>query len=142
MLTQRTNRTNRSLWMMAASLLIGSFAIVWWQPSEPQRETAEASSAEDNGLSGPLPGYPDTVDAGRNAALRDLAMGRLKIGLWGDLDSSVFERAKAAGLDPAPLGCIIGGYGTRFWHGYNSVVKQTSPYNGFWIPDLEIDEEA
>jgi hypothetical protein len=142
MLTQQTYRMNRSMWMMAASLLIGSFAIVWWQTAEPQSEAAEESSVEDYGLSGPLPGYPDTADAGRNAALRDLAMGRLKIGLWGDLDSSVFDRAKAAGLDPAPLGCVIGGYGTQFWHGYNSVVKQTTPHNGLWIPDLELGEEA
>jgi hypothetical protein len=142
MLTQQTYRMSRSLWMMAASLLIGSFAVVWWQTTEPQSETAEESSIGDYGLSGPLPGYPDTESAGRNAALRDLALGQLKIGLWGNLDSSVFERAKAAGLEAAPLGCIIGGYGTRFWHGYNSVVKQTTPHNGLWIPDLELGEEA
>ena len=77
------------------------------------------------GLSAPPMGLPDTVEAGRDQALQDLTRGELLVGLWGDLETSAFERYEAMGLRPVALGCLKGGYGSNFWRGYNQVALQT-----------------
>lgn len=99
---------------MVVGLVSDSGESAPWHPEEPGFF----------GLSAPPDGLPDTEEAGRDQALRDLSRGELLIGLRGDVEYTAFARYEALGLRAVALGCVKGDYGSNFWRGYNKVASQ------------------
>lgn len=65
--------------------------------------------------------YLDTPEAGAHAARADLQRGIRKIMVYGLVTNmSPFSEMETHGYEILFGGCLIGGPGSKFWHGYNS----------------------
>ena len=69
--------------------------------------------------------FPDTADAGMQAARTDLQHGIRKYMAYGLIMGPVpmFDEMRAHGFKVLLGGCLIGGDGFQFWMGYNKVMR-------------------
>ncbi len=80
------------------------------------RSTAEALWAATS--------FPDTAEAGMQAARTDLQHGIRKYMAYGLIWSrDGFRDLQAHGFEILLGGCLIGGDGSQFWQGYNKVMR-------------------
>lgn len=114
-------RNWRTRWILAAVAAICSIALSSTADPLSQRQPATDGAL---GLVSIPDGREDTFEDGLLAARDDIAAGKIQLAVFGLTDRSVFDHYKAYGVTPLLMGCLIGGYGTDFWAGYNREVRR------------------
>ena len=70
-------------------------------------------------------GYPDTQDAGIQAAQKDIKSGEPKFMLFGLIETNVDQNFNPNKVEYRLGGCVLGGPGYPFWKGYNAeIIRQ------------------
>jgi len=70
-------------------------------------------------------GFPDTQEAGIQAAQKDIKSGKPKFMLFGLIDTNVDQNFNPNKVEYRLGGCVLGGPGHAFWKGYNDeIIRQ------------------
>ena len=78
--------------------------------------------------------YLDTPEAGAHAARADLQSGIRRIMVYGLVGNmSPFSEMETHGYEILFGGCLIGGPGSKFWHGYNSEMDAEARKAGLFV---------
>ena len=70
-------------------------------------------------------GYPDTQEAGIQAAQKDIKLGKPKFMLFGLIEPNVDQKFNPNKVEYRFGGCVLSGPGYPFWKGYNDeIIRQ------------------
>ena len=70
-------------------------------------------------------GYPDTQEAGIQAAQKDIKSGKPKFMLFGLIETNFDQNFNPNKVEYRLGGCVLGGPGYPFWKGYNDeIIRQ------------------
>ena len=120
---QRRNKQRQGMVIFSFGLLMLLYAASKnpnlpseWTGIGVQKQVLALTSAE---------GYPDTQEAGIQAAQQDIKLGKPKFMIFGLVETNIDQNFNSNKVHYQLGGCVLGGPGYQFWKGYNDeIIRQ------------------
>ena len=117
---QRKNKQRQRMVIFSFGLLM-SLYMVSKNPNLPSEWTGMGVEKQVLSLTS-TEGYPDTQEAGIQAAQKDIKSGKPKFMLFGLIETNVDQKFNPNKVEYRLGGCVLGGPGYPFWKGYNDEI--------------------